>query len=48
MMRHTKTLGIIQVDEAVWKHLNDIEKAEIEQVCNAKLKTYYQHLENKG
>ena len=30
MLRHTKTLGIVQVDEAVWKQLSKEEKAEIE------------------
>jgi len=30
MLRHTKTLGIIQIDEAVWKHLSDDERSEIE------------------
>lgn len=28
MIRHTKTLGIIQVDEPVWKHLTKAELAE--------------------
>lgn len=45
MIRHTKTLGIIQVDEAVWKHLNNTEKAEIEKICEEKLETYYDRLE---
>ena len=31
MMRHTKTLGIVEVDSAVWKKLTDAEKAEIRQ-----------------
>lgn len=44
MLRHTKTLGIVQVDEAVWKHLSDDEKAEIEQICEEKLKAYYERL----
>ena len=33
MMRHTKTLGIIQVDESVWKQLTAAEKVEIEKIC---------------
>ena len=41
MLRHTKTLGIIQVDEAVWKRLGEEEKAEIERVCGEKLEGYY-------
>lgn len=44
MMRHTKTLGIIQMDEAVWKHLSDAEKAEIERICDEKLATYFARL----
>lgn len=44
MLRHTKTLGIVQVDEAAWKHLSDDEKAEIEQICEEKLKAYYERL----
>lgn len=41
MLRHTKTLGIVQIDEAVWKHLNADEKYEIERICNEKLDSYY-------
>lgn len=44
MLRHTRTLGIIQVDEAVWKRLGEGEKAEIEKVCEEKLEGYYQRL----
>ena len=29
MMYHTKTLGVIQVDESVWRKLTDEEKTEI-------------------
>ena len=43
-MRHTKTLGIIQVDEAVWKHLSDDEKADIERICDEKLAAYFARL----
>ena len=42
MLRHTKTLGIVQVDESVWKRLSKEEKAEIEKICDEKLKIYYQ------
>lgn len=42
ILRHTRTLGIIQVDEAVWKRLGEEEKAEIERVCEEKLERYYQ------
>ena len=41
MLRHTKTLGIIQVDEPVWKHLSKNELAEIEAICDKKLDSYY-------
>ena len=47
MMRHTKTLGVIQVDEAVWKHLTDEEKTEIARVCSEKLDAYYARLEKE-
>lgn len=46
MMRHTKTLGIIQVDESVWKQLTAAEKAEIEKICDEKLVAYYSRLSN--
>lgn len=45
MLRHTKTLGIIQIDEAVWKHLSDYEKSEIERICDEKLKLYFERTE---
>ncbi len=45
MLRHTKTLGIVQVDEAVWKHLTMDEKAAIEKVCNEKLDRYFIRIE---
>ena len=41
MMHHTKTLGIIQVDESVWKTLSADEKLEIERICDEKLEEYY-------
>ena len=41
MLRHTKTLGIIQVDESVWKRLSTNEKAEIERSCDEKLEAYF-------
>jgi hypothetical protein len=44
MLRHTKTLGIIQVDEAVWKHLSEQEKREIERICDDKLNAYYERI----
>ena len=47
MLRHTKTLGIVQVDEAVWKKLSKEEKAEIEKICDEKLEQYYSRFSNK-
>ena len=44
MLRHTKTLGIVQVDESVWKRLSTEEKAEIERICGEKLESYYVRL----
>ena len=41
MLRHTKTLGIVQLDESVWKRLSKEEKADIEKICDAKLTEYY-------
>ena len=44
MLRHTKTLGIVQVEETVWKHLTAEEKLEMEKICDEKLTTYYARL----
>ena len=41
MLRHTKTLGVIQVDGAVWKHLSAQEKENILVICDEKLKEYF-------
>ena len=43
-MRHTKTLGTIQVDATVWKNLSKEEKTEIETICEEKLKGYFERL----
>ena len=40
MLRHTKTLGIVQVEETVWKHLSAEEKDEIGRICDEKLAAY--------
>lgn len=48
MMRHTKTIGIIEVDPAVWKRLTDADKQHILEVCDEKLEGYYQRLGDKG
>lgn len=44
MLRHTKTLGIVQVDESVWKKLSKAEKAEIGKICDEKLEQYYRRI----
>lgn len=44
MLRHTKTLGIVEVDSAVWKRLDKEEKEELERVCDKKLKEYFDRI----
>ena len=44
MLRHTKTLGIVQVEETVWKQLTADEKDEIGKICEEKLTKYYTRL----
>ena len=46
MLHHTKTLGVIQVDESVWKKLTREEKREIERICDEKLGDYYRRFSN--
>lgn len=41
MMRHTKTIGIIEVESTVWKRLTEEDKKHILQVCDLKLEQYY-------
>ena len=41
MLRHTKTLGIIEVEPTVWRNLTEEEKAEILEICEEKLERYY-------
>ena len=41
MLRHTKTLGIIEVEPTVWKNLTNDEKSEIVKICDEKLNEYY-------
>lgn len=47
MLRHTKTLGIIEVEPTVWRNLTEEEKAEILEICEEKLERYYKRFENK-
>lgn len=44
MLHHTKTLGVVQVDESIWKKLTREEKQEIERICDEKLEQYYSRL----
>ena len=44
MLRHTRTLGIVQLDESVWKRLSNQEKAEIERICEEKLERYFERV----
>ena len=44
MLQHTKTLGIVEVEPTVWKHLSDEEKEEIGQICDSKLNEYYSRI----
>lgn len=46
MLRHTKTLGIIEVEPMVWRNLSVIEKEEISMICDKKLDEYYIRFEN--
>ena len=41
MLRHTKTLGIIEVEPTVWRNLTEEEKTEILEICEEKLERYY-------
>ena len=46
MFRHTKTLGIIEVESTVWKNLIDAEVRQILDICDEKLERYYGRFEN--
>ena len=46
MLRHTKTLGVVEVDSTIWKKLTDIEKKWIEAICDERLEKYYKRIEN--
>jgi hypothetical protein len=45
MLRHTKTLGIVEVEPTVWKNLSNEEKAAILEVCDRKLEGYYEKIQ---
>lgn len=44
MMRHTKTLGMVEIDSTVWKRLSADDKANIIKICDDKLEKYYQRI----
>ena len=44
VLHHTKTLGIIQVDESVWKKLEDRDRKEILSICDKKLDVYFKRI----
>lgn len=44
MLRHTKTLGIIEVDSTVWKKLTEEDKGKILEICEEKLDEYYKRM----
>ena len=48
MLHHTKNLGIVQVDETVWKKLTPQEKQEMEKLCDEKLKLYFDRLNQRN
>jgi superfamily II DNA or RNA helicase len=41
MMRHTKTLGIVEVEPTVWKKLSESDIANIINICDDMLEKYY-------
>lgn len=44
MLRHTRTLGIVEVEPTVWKALDEKEKKEILRICEEKLDGYFRRL----
>ena len=44
MLHHSRTLGVVQVDEAVWKKLTQEENQEIQRICDEKLESYFRRL----
>ena len=47
LMRHAKTLGILQIEETVWYYLTPEEIDEILRVCDEKLDAYYKRIASK-
>ena len=44
MMRHTKTLGIVEIEPTVWKKLSDGDKTNILNICDNMLDKYYSRM----
>lgn len=44
MLRHTRTLGIVEVEPTVWKVLDEKEKKDILRICEEKLDGYFRRL----
>ncbi|MBR6670995.1 MAG: DEAD/DEAH box helicase [Ruminococcus sp.] len=47
MLRHSKTIGIIEIESTVWKNLSNEEKEHIINVCDVKLEEYYKRISYK-
>ena len=47
MMRHTKTLGVVEVDPVVWKKLSEKDHTYILAICEEKLTEYYERFVGK-
>lgn len=47
MLHHTKTLGIIQIENSVWKNLSFSDKEEIEKICDKKMAQYFKRLQEQ-
>ncbi len=44
MMRHSKTLGIVEIEPTVWKKLSDADKTNILNICDNMLEKYYSRI----
>lgn len=45
MLHHTKTLGVIELDKAIFKNLTTEDRIKILKVCEIKLAKYYERIE---
>ena len=44
ILRHTKTLGIIEVESSVWKKLTDEDRGKIDSICSEKVEEYFKKI----